>query len=92
MPVSGKAVLPMTCSSCHGKDDVHDGAFGRQCDKCHGVDSFKQIKLRMGRVRAPEKITTSDVNCPTVVRGLCRDWQRPALTRQAMLAAGGEAR
>lgn len=92
MPVSGKAILPMTCSSCHSKDDVHEGAFGRQCDKCHGIDSFKQIKLRMGQARAPEKITTSDVTCPTTVRGLCRDWQNPTLTRHALLAAEGDAR
>lgn len=92
MPVTGKAVLPMACMSCHDKDDVHDGAFGRQCDKCHDIDSFKQIKLRLGKIRTPKKITLSDVSCPTTVRGLCQDWQSPALRQQAMLAAGGDAR
>lgn len=91
-PVAGKAVLSMACVSCHDKDDVHEGEFGRQCDKCHGVDSFKRIKSRMGQARAAGKIATTDVSCPTMVRGLCRDGRESALTLQAMLAAGGDAR
>jgi hypothetical protein len=91
-PVTGKAVLPMTCVSCHDKDDVHDGAFGRQCDKCHGIDSFKQIKSRLGQTRTRGTIETAGVACPTTVRGLCLDWQSPTFTLQAMLAAGGDAR
>jgi len=92
-PVAGKAVLSMACVSCHDKDDVHEGGFGRQCDKCHGTDSFKQIKSRMGQARTPEKVTTSGMACPTAVRGLCQDGvMQRALTLQAMLATGGDAR
>jgi len=72
---------------------VHDGAFGRQCDKCHGIDSFKQIKSRMGQTRTSGKVTTSGMACPTSVRGLCGDGAvQRALTLQAMFAAGGDAR
>lgn len=92
-PVTGKAVLSMACSSCHDKDDVHEGAFGRQCDKCHGTDSFKHIKSRLGQARASERAATSGVACPTAVRGLCQDGaMQRALTLQAMLATGGDAR
>jgi len=82
----------MACVSCHDKDDVHEGEFGRQCDKCHGIDSFKQIKSRMGQTRAAGNVASSDVNCPTTVRGLCRSGWESAFTLQAMLAAGGDAR
>jgi hypothetical protein len=47
-PVAGKATLPTSCVSCHAADDVHDGGFGRQCEKCHVTASFKQIKQRVG--------------------------------------------
>lgn len=30
-----------SCLDCHRRDDVHDGNFGRQCDKCHNQKSFK---------------------------------------------------
>jgi hypothetical protein len=31
------------CASCHRADDVHDGQFGRDCGRCHGTASFKQV-------------------------------------------------
>jgi len=37
-----KVSAPDTCYACHGKDDVHDGAFGRACEKCHTTVSFRQ--------------------------------------------------
>jgi hypothetical protein len=92
-PVTGKAVLSMACVSCHDKDDVHDGAFGRQCEKCHGTDSFRNIKSRLGQSRAPDRVTTSGVTCPTAIRGLCQDGaMQRAVGRQAMLAIAGDAR
>jgi hypothetical protein len=33
---------PGTCHPCHGQDDVHDGGFGRACEKCHTTVSFRQ--------------------------------------------------
>jgi len=91
-PVTGKAVLSMTCVSCHDQDDVHEGAFGRQCDKCHGVDSFKQIKSRVGASCSDETNTASGIACSTMVRGLCRDMQTPGRAVQTLLATRGEAR
>jgi len=46
--VAKKPSLPMTCVSCHASDDVHDGSFGKQCEKCHVSASWKQIKQRLG--------------------------------------------
>ena len=45
-----KATLATTCVSCHAGDDVHDGSFGRQCEKCHVTTSFKQVKPRLSAV------------------------------------------
>ena len=47
-PVDAKATLPTACVSCHAGEDVHDGAFGRQCEKCHVTSSFKTVKSRIG--------------------------------------------
>lgn len=33
------------CSSCHLKDDVHFGDFGRQCQRCHSTTSFRQVRI-----------------------------------------------
>ena len=35
------------CSSCHSKDDVHDGGFGRQCARCHSTSSFTEVAPRV---------------------------------------------
>jgi len=29
------------CASCHAKDDVHEGRFGRRCERCHGQKTFR---------------------------------------------------
>jgi hypothetical protein len=34
------------CDSCHSKDDVHLGQYGRQCQRCHGTTSFKGARLQ----------------------------------------------
>lgn len=34
------------CASCHVRDDVHFGQFGRQCQRCHVTTSFKQVRMR----------------------------------------------
>jgi hypothetical protein len=44
VPIKGRASLPTACASCHGEDDAHHGAFGRQCDRCHVTSSFKTIR------------------------------------------------
>jgi len=36
-----KVKLATDCASCHTRDDVHHGQFGRQCERCHGTTTFK---------------------------------------------------
>jgi len=40
-----KVVLTSICGNCHRNDDVHEGNFGRQCERCHEVTSWKNIKV-----------------------------------------------
>jgi len=39
--------LSVQCSSCHRKDDVHDGGFGQQCARCHSTTSFTEVVTRV---------------------------------------------
>lgn len=40
-PISnGKIELPADCFSCHAMDDIHEEKFGRQCERCHDLESF----------------------------------------------------
>lgn len=32
---------PMACDSCHGKDDKHKGALGKECNACHTPNGWK---------------------------------------------------
>jgi hypothetical protein len=50
-PSERKISLPGSCASCHANDDVHDGGFGNQCQRCHETSSFR--KLRPGVLTAP---------------------------------------
>jgi len=40
-----KVKLSMECASCHLRQDVHQGRFGRDCDRCHDTRSFKQPRV-----------------------------------------------
>ena len=42
----GKPIPPlaMTCISCHRGDDLHNGAFGMQCERCHRTGGWHDIK------------------------------------------------
>lgn len=42
-----KDKLPMTCVSCHKKEDdkAHKGNFGAKCESCHKEDDWKEIKF-----------------------------------------------
>jgi len=46
LPMEAKVVTSTQCVSCHAKNDVHDGSYGRQCQQCHVSSSFKTIKSR----------------------------------------------
>jgi hypothetical protein len=43
--VAQDMALPKECSSCHLRDDIHDGRFGRDCGRCHSADSFHQASM-----------------------------------------------
>jgi hypothetical protein len=38
--------LKQDCLSCHEKDDVHLGQYGRQCDRCHATTTFKGARVQ----------------------------------------------
>ncbi|MFQ5469524.1 MAG: cytochrome c3 family protein [Gammaproteobacteria bacterium] len=44
-PVKDKIELSTTCGNCHKNDDIHDGGFGKQCERCHITESFDELKL-----------------------------------------------
>jgi hypothetical protein len=37
--------LATDCRSCHYRDDIHDGRFGRDCGRCHNANSFNQAAM-----------------------------------------------
>lgn len=37
------APLERQCATCHRRDDVHDGSFGAQCDRCHRPTGWRQV-------------------------------------------------
>jgi hypothetical protein len=32
------------CGECHRRDDVHQGSFGLNCERCHSTDSFASVR------------------------------------------------
>ncbi len=38
------ARLPVKCGSCHERDDVHSGEYGRDCERCHDTSSFRAAR------------------------------------------------
>ena len=44
--ITGEIRLPGTCVSCHRQEDVHDGEFGKYCDRCHTTESFDVVEIR----------------------------------------------
>ena len=44
--IAGEIELSTTCVTCHRPDDVHDGQFGRYCDRCHVTESFDVVEIR----------------------------------------------
>jgi hypothetical protein len=47
-PMEGKVKTSKTCGSCHDRDDVHNGDFGPQCDRCHEGNKWRDVKLGVG--------------------------------------------
>ena len=42
---TGKVFASRSCVSCHADDDIHEGGFGQQCERCHVVSAFKNVKV-----------------------------------------------
>ena len=47
-PMRGEVLTTNTCGSCHDSDDVHNGSYGDQCQRCHEGDKWSQIKVGVG--------------------------------------------
>ena len=60
------ALVGTACMACHTGEDVHDGQFGNRCEQCHGADSWKKIKNRVGALAPAEKtaFATRGVSIP----------------------------
>ena len=43
---AGEVKLSPDCISCHQKDDIHAGQFGRQCQRCHTTVTFQGGRAR----------------------------------------------
>ena len=43
---AGEVKLSQDCVSCHEKDDIHAGQFGRQCQRCHTTTTFQGGRAR----------------------------------------------
>lgn len=41
-----KEAASKECVSCHERDDIHNGDFGPQCDRCHVGDKWRELKYR----------------------------------------------
>jgi hypothetical protein len=48
---SKKLATPVTCGQCHFSDDIHDGGFGQQCDRCHQSTNWRDLKVGVGFAR-----------------------------------------
>lgn len=44
-PMTKKLKVSATCGSCHASDDVHNGEYGRQCERCHIGSTWKKVKV-----------------------------------------------
>ncbi len=53
-PAKERAPTPRACFACHRGEDVHGGAFGTQCERCHVVRDWREVGVR-GGVVAPAR-------------------------------------
>jgi hypothetical protein len=44
-PMNKKLSVSSTCGTCHASDDVHNGEYGRQCERCHIGTTWKKVKV-----------------------------------------------
>lgn len=43
-PAGSQKKTSRACVSCHLKDDVHDGGFSGQCERCHVTSNWKKVR------------------------------------------------
>jgi len=43
-PSKTKLETPNTCNGCHRADDIHEGDFGPQCERCHFTSNWEELK------------------------------------------------
>lgn len=43
--LEGRFAVPRSCAGCHEDEDVHQGEFGQQCERCHVVTDFKTVLM-----------------------------------------------
>jgi hypothetical protein len=43
-PMIGVIELSKTCSGCHRGDDIHEGSFGNDCQRCHTTRDFQSVE------------------------------------------------
>jgi hypothetical protein len=48
-PVETDLTLAIACYTCHSAEDVHDGAYGKQCERCHLTSKWKLIRPEVVR-------------------------------------------
>lgn len=48
-PVGKQFNASSACNACHQADDVHEGGFGQDCQRCHDTQSFKNVRRDMGK-------------------------------------------
>ncbi len=51
LPMGKQVKASSACVSCHKKDDVHEGSYGPQCERCHGAAAWKKVKPGTGAFR-----------------------------------------
>jgi hypothetical protein len=44
----GKVMPARLCANCHTPDDIHDGGFGAQCDRCHVDTDWRTLRAGAG--------------------------------------------
>ncbi|MFN3958988.1 MAG: cytochrome c3 family protein [Parvularculaceae bacterium] len=54
---------PTACVECHKTDDPHKGTLGPDCQSCHNIQSWKQIKFDHAKTRFPLLGKHQDVRC-----------------------------
>ena len=43
-PLRNQTSLGRYCADCHLSDDIHDGEFGPDCERCHSPESFRDVR------------------------------------------------